>query len=112
MKNIQDLDMQSLIFSDGTISTITSRLGVVVVDFVDWQEKNWSLIFNNAIAYKSISAEGEEISALRQLSDTEFSREVKSAGEGTASSYCFVSAWSEQVVLTIVAEGYIASIIS
>ncbi|WP_223527523.1 hypothetical protein [Pseudomonas sp. BF-B-26] len=102
--------METLAFSDGTILGVMGRQGEVVVEFVDWQERCWSVLFRGAIAYKSISSEGEEISDLLELSETDFSKEVELVDGDKGTSYCFVSAWSDDVVLTIVAEGYVAKL--
>lgn len=101
--------MTELSFSDGTISGITSRPGLVIVEFLDWQEKSWSLVFFNAIAYKSISCEGEEISELNVSDETELSKEAMLIEGGTGRNFCFISAWSNSVVLTVVAEDYEAT---
>lgn len=103
--------MDTLVFSDGTILGVIGRQGEVVVEFADWQERRWSILFRGAIAYKSISSEGEEIADLLELIETDFSREVESLDGDKGGSYCFVSAWSNDVVLTIIAEGYAASVV-
>lgn len=103
--------MDTLVFSDGTISGVMGRPGEVVVEFVDWQERRWSILFRGAIAYKSISSEGEEISDLLELKETDFSKEVDMVDGDKGISYCFISAWSDDVVLTIIAEGYTTLVI-
>lgn len=109
-KNTQDLNVDTFVFTDGTISSVTAHLGEVVVEYLDWQERQWVIVFSDAIAYKSVSSEGEEISALLELDETDFSEEVKSIDGSKGVSFCFVSAWSDSVVLTVVAAKYEAGL--
>lgn len=98
--------MNSFSAADGTIQKITSTPGVLVVNFTDWKEQSWTIIFENLIAFQSIGAEGEEISEIIESEKILLKNINIEDIDGTIKSYSFISARSSNPALIIVAKGY------
>jgi len=92
--------------TDGTIQKIVSTPGKLSIDFIDWQEQRWTIFFEEAIAFQSIGAEGEEVSEISTI-DTSFINLIdpKELNE-SSKSYSFISAWSSNPVLIVIASNF------
>ncbi|UVE45925.1 hypothetical protein KS461_01170 [Pseudomonas chlororaphis] len=98
--------MNSFSAADGTIQKITSTPRVLVVNFTDWKEQSWTIIFENLIAFQSIGAEGEEISEIIESEKILLENINIEDIDGATKSYSFISAWSSNPALIIVAKDY------
>ncbi|WDH23153.1 hypothetical protein [Pseudomonas chlororaphis] len=98
--------MNSFSVADGTVKKITSTPGILVVNFTDWKEQDWTITFENLIAFQSLGAEGEEISEIIESKKILIENINTEDIDDTTKSYSFISAWSSTPVLVIVAKGY------
>ncbi|MEO4015045.1 hypothetical protein [Pseudomonas rossensis] len=95
--------------SDGTIESITCEHENLFVEFLDWQEQLWMVTFQNVLAFKAIGAVGCEVSEMYEEDVTSLSEEVRALDASeVGTSYCFAAARDNNVILTIVASGYMA----
>jgi hypothetical protein len=93
--------------SDGTIEKMTCERERVLIEFLDWQEERWVIIFENVLGFKSVGAIGAEVSEFFVMDETPLSKElilIDSSGAGL--SYCFTCARECNIVLIVVASGY------
>jgi len=90
--------------ADGSIQNLGSSLGLLRVEFMDWQQQPWVLSFSGLIAYQSVGAEGTEIAELSRAPLRQLLAQVD-PGELTPppNSYSFICAWSGRPVLSIIA---------
>ena len=91
--------------ADGSIQNLGSSLGLLRVEFTDWQQQPWVLSFSGLIAYQSVGAEGTEIAELSRAPLRQLLAQVD-PGELTPppNSYSFICAWSGRPVLSIIAD--------
>jgi hypothetical protein len=92
---------------DGSIQGISSRPGLLRVEFIDWQEQPWVLSFNDLVAFQSLGAEGSQIAELSTAAMPLLMAQVDPQ-ELTSSphSYSFICAWSARPVLSVIAGSY------
>lgn len=95
--------------SDGVIEKITCGRESLFIEFLDWQEERWIITFENVLGFKSVGAVGAEISEMFVKDVTPLSQELALNDPAkVAFSYCFTCAREWHVVLTVVANGYVA----
>ena len=100
------MKLTDLALSDGHVGGTRSSSTEFVVEFTDWQGKNWEIVFENMIGLESFSAEGEELDKISESVDDIFvARSRKATGEFDAPMICysFHSPWRDDALLTIVA---------
>ncbi|WP_414881169.1 hypothetical protein [Pseudomonas sp. IT-P2] len=98
--------MNDFSITDGTIQKITSLPGKLSIDFKDWKEDSWTLIFENLIAFQSIGAEGEEIAEI-SMQKSEFLENLDQDDlEQDSKSYSFLCAWYQKPVLIVIASSF------
>jgi uncharacterized protein CbrC (UPF0167 family) len=95
--------------ADGTIEKITCERESIFLEFLDWQKQRWLITFENVMGFSSVGAVGAETSEMFTENVTPLSTEVtKIDPSEVGTSYCFTSARGGDVILTIVANGYVA----
>ena len=107
---------QHLPASDGTIEKITCEREHLFLEFLDWQEQRWIITFENVMGFSGIGAVGAETSEFFTEEMTTLSKEVITLSKEVitldaseiGTSYCFTSARGGDVILTIVADSYVA----
>ena len=102
------MKLEELNIADGRITEILSRPGIVIIKFMDWQEKKWNIIFDNVLALQCIGYENEDIAEVNNRCSDDFLAQVKKhEGEDEelegVKCYSFISAWKNEAVLKIVA---------
>ncbi len=100
------MNLSELAFSDGQVRGIRSSLSELVVDFTDWQEKKWEIVFENAIGVESFSIEGEELDKVEERIDEvliERSRRIAQEPDAPLKCFSFYSPWRDDPLLTVVA---------
>ena len=102
------IDFSKLRLSDASISDVRIHPLSVEVDYLDWQEKAHTLVFNNAISCFVLSAHGKALSHGEVEDDREYLRECcEVADEDLLEQlrvFNFVEVWGERKILRIVAE--------
>ncbi|AZS49736.1 hypothetical protein DM558_02595 [Entomomonas moraniae] len=105
--------MKKLSISDGQIRKINNSSDTLIVEFVDWQEKSWEIIFQEVLAYQNIGAENEDLADLIELPETNLSKYMKEIElDEQKINFCFISAWTNFPILIILADSYIVREIS
>lgn len=93
--------------SDGTIERITCEHDRIFIEFLDWQEVRWIIIFENVLGFKSVGTVGAEVSEMFVTDVTPLSQELALIDPSDVGfNYCFTCASECNVILTIVASGY------
>ena len=101
------MTVDELNLADGRITAINGHSGEVRVCCLDWQEKTIILSFNEVIGLTAYSPENVDLSHLSASTEhPAISAALAVAEEDPTNQHCyeFVSAWSGQSVLTIVAQ--------
>ncbi|NRR29602.1 hypothetical protein HSX11_05310 [Oxalobacteraceae bacterium] len=101
------LDFAQCRLDDAEIKNINTDGNQLVVTYVDWQEQERKLVFNDVAGYQCFSAEGKSISAGIVENDTVLvSMACEAADEKSTEGfhvYSFLSAWTAAKILRIVA---------
>lgn len=101
------MKLSELKIEDGHFERISSSRDRIEAIFIDWQERTWLLRFPHALAFESISVEGEDIGELLVDSDDEWLSKIINTTEedNTAlNSFRFFSAWSGTCLLRVASE--------
>lgn len=98
--------MKDLIISDGHIYDIKISLNQIEVYFCSCEEKKYQIIFQEAVSIKGFSPINEELSSIKCENNTIFKDETNNILDEEVknfTSYQFISAWSDSVILEIIA---------
>ncbi|TPG79903.1 hypothetical protein [Pseudomonas arsenicoxydans] len=99
--------MTEFTVSDGTIEKMTCERERVFIEFLDWQEERWIIIFENVLGVKSVGAIGVEVSEMFAKDVTSLSQELFLIDASEVGlNYCFTCARECNIVLTVIASGY------
>lgn len=96
-------------FADGEVIRLFTEVGEIGVQYKDWQEQQFRLIFADVVGYEVFSIEGEELShGTASLDDPFIERACLIAREDPQGLCCFAlwSAWTNEVLMRIVARSY------
>ncbi|TDO98872.1 hypothetical protein [Marinomonas balearica] len=94
--------------SDGQVTELTVRSGVVTVVLKDWQSQFYTLVFNNVVGIESYSPENVDLCHIKVLTDSDQIRKVRSvieADEEEITEYSFISTWNDFPILSVFGEG-------
>jgi hypothetical protein len=102
------IDFSKLRLSDASIDDVRIHPLSVEVDYVDWQEKAHTLVFDNAISCFALSPHRRALSHGEVEDDGEYLRECCEVAEedllGQLRVFNFIEVWGERKILRIVAE--------
>jgi hypothetical protein len=98
----------NLNLSDASIKDVRIHPLSVEIDYVDWQEKSHTLVFNNAVSCFVLGAHGKSLSHGEIEDDREYLRECCEVAEEDQLEqlhvFNFVEGWGGRKILRIVAE--------
>lgn len=105
----QGPEMTKFPVSDGTIEKVTCHRNALLMEFTDWQENSWLIIFEDLIAFQGINAIGAEVCDMYEQENSPLSNEVKRQEvDGVGISYCFTSSNGGDVIFEVIAGNYSA----
>ena len=96
--------------SDGSVESLISTVGRLVVKLIDWQECVWEIHFSDVIAFENLSVEGEDLSEIQVgNSDEFFDRVLERIDESLDKYNCvsFHSAWNHVPLLKVIARSWV-----
>jgi len=100
------MKLDELTLADGHVDGIRSSLSEVIIDFTDWEERRWEIVFENVIGLEAFGIEGEELDRVEEREDKalmERSRKIAQEPDTPMRCYSFYSPWRDDCLLTIVA---------
>jgi hypothetical protein len=99
-------EFRKLKFADGRLLGLVMNNGSLRIRFVDWQENEHSLIFDDVCGLEMFYTEGEDLShATVDINNQFIERSSKISKDDVDGLYCFsfYSAWSDDPLVRIVA---------
>ena len=101
------MKVEDLAIADGTVTSVCSEQGRLLIGFEDWQERRWAIEFTGVVAFENYGVEGVDLSHVSEDDDGKLRKRVSSiTGEPIceAKCYTFVSGWGDQPLLRLLAE--------
>jgi len=98
--------------SDGRVTEIVIRAGVVVVHLQDWQERAVAVTFEDVIGFEGLGAIDVDLShAGESTDDPMIQRACREANAAPDGYRCFslFSAWTGETILRIAARRYVVA---
>jgi hypothetical protein len=101
------MELDQLPVSDGHVQKIIPTPYHLKVIFIDWQEKQWVIEFEELLAFESFCIENKELDSIQIVSGEHYIDRVRKVFEEPdldATCYAFFPAWTEEPLLRVLAE--------
>ena len=104
------MEITDLNISDGSVESLISTVGQLIVKLNDWQENVWEIHFSDVVAFENISVEGEDLSEIIISNSDEFLERILERVDESLDTYScvsFHSAWNDVPLLKVISNSWV-----